>query len=52
MNDEDDVITDEDEMRSEYDFRELKLVGRGIYAERFREGVKIVLLDESDEPDS
>ena len=39
--------TDEysDEMRPEYDFRKLKFVGRGIYADRFRSGTNIVLLD-------
>jgi len=39
--------TDElsDEMRPEYDFRKLKFVGRGIYAERYRSGTNIVLLD-------
>ena len=34
-----------DEMRPEYDLRKLKFVGRGIYAERFRSGTNIVLLD-------
>lgn len=39
--------TDEfsDELRPEYDFRKLKFVGRGIYAERYRSGTNIVLLD-------
>jgi hypothetical protein len=39
--------TDEssDEMRSEYDFRKMKFVGRGIYAERYRSGTNLVLLD-------
>jgi hypothetical protein len=39
--------TDEfsDEMRPEYDLRKLKFVGRGIYAERYRSGTNIVLLD-------
>ncbi len=38
--------TDEkDEMRAEYDFSKMKLVGRGIYAERYRSGTNIVLLD-------
>lgn len=31
---------EDDEMLPEYDFSKLKLVGRGIYAERFRAGVK------------
>ena len=35
----------EDEMRPEYDFSKMKLVGRGIYAERYRSGTNIVLLD-------
>ena len=39
----------EDEMRPEYDLRKLKFVGRGIYAERYKRGVKFVLLDEDDE---
>jgi hypothetical protein len=34
-----------DEMKPEYDFRKLKLVGRGIYAERYRSGTNLVLLD-------
>lgn len=34
-----------DEMRPEYDLRKLKFVGRGIYAERFRSGTNLVLLD-------
>jgi hypothetical protein len=34
-----------DKMRPEYDFRKLKFVGRGIYAERFRAGTNVVLLD-------
>ena len=38
--------TDEaDEMRPEYDLQKLKLVGRGIYAERYRSGTNLVLLD-------
>jgi hypothetical protein len=36
----------DDEMRAEYDFSKLKLVGRGIYAERYRSGTNIVLLDD------
>ena len=41
-----DEVSDEisDEMRPEYDFSKLTFVGRGIYAERFRSGIKIVLL--------
>ncbi|HSE16114.1 MAG TPA: hypothetical protein VLB46_03630 [Pyrinomonadaceae bacterium] len=39
--------TDElsDEMRPEYDFRKLKFVGRGLYAERYRSGTNLVLLE-------
>ncbi|MDQ2921159.1 MAG: hypothetical protein M3R52_06075 [Acidobacteriota bacterium] len=36
---------DSDEMRPEYDLRKLKFVGRGIYAERYRSGTNLVLLD-------
>jgi len=36
---------DSDEMRPDYDLRKLKLVGRGIYAERFRAGTNIALLN-------
>ena len=32
-------------MRSEYDFKKLKVVGRGIYAGRYRSGTNVVLLD-------
>ena len=35
----------EDEMRPEYDFGKMRLVGRGIYAERYRAGMKIFLLE-------
>jgi hypothetical protein len=35
----------DDEMLSEYDFSKMKLVGRGIYAERYRSGTNIVKLD-------
>jgi len=34
-----------DDLRPEYDFSKMKLVGRGIYAKRFRSGTNIVLLD-------
>jgi hypothetical protein len=39
--------TDEfsDDMRREYDLRKLKFVGRGIYADRYRSGTNLVLLD-------
>ena len=32
-------------MRAEYDLSKMKLIGRGIYAERFKKGVKFVLVD-------
>jgi len=35
----------DDEMRPEYDFTKLKLVGRGIYAKRYRSGTNLVLLE-------
>jgi hypothetical protein len=35
----------EDELRPEYDFSKMNLVGRGIYAERYRSGTNLVLLD-------
>ena len=38
-------LENEDELRPEYDFSKLKLVGRGIYAERYRSGTNLVLLD-------
>ena len=34
-----------DDMRPEYDLKKLKFVGRGIYAERYRSGTNLVLLD-------
>ena len=36
---------DKDGMRPEYDLSKLKFVGRGIYAERYRSGTNIVLLN-------
>jgi hypothetical protein len=39
------VDKDADEMRAEYDLSKLKFVGRGIYAERYRSGTNLVLLD-------
>jgi hypothetical protein len=36
----------EDEMRPEYDLSKMKLVGRGIYAARYRKGVKFFLLSD------
>jgi len=38
-------VADDDEMLPEYDFSKMKLVGRGIYAERYRSGTNLVLLD-------
>ncbi|HKG58239.1 MAG TPA: hypothetical protein VKB05_00555 [Pyrinomonadaceae bacterium] len=35
----------DDDMPAEYDFTKMKMVGRGIYAERFRAGTNVVLLD-------
>ena len=35
----------DDDLRPEYDFSKMKLVGRGIYAERYRSGTNLVLLD-------
>lgn len=34
-----------DELRPEYDFSKMKLVGRGVFAERYRSGTNLVLLD-------
>ncbi len=36
---------DDDDLRPEYDLSKLKFVGRGIYAERFRSGTNLALLD-------
>jgi hypothetical protein len=35
----------DDEMRPEYDFSKMKIVGRGIYRERYRSGTNLVLLE-------
>ena len=35
-------------MRPEYDFSKMKLIGRGIYAERYRAGVTFSVLNDSD----
>lgn len=35
----------DDDLLPEYDFSKMKLVGRGIYAKRFRSGTNVVLLD-------
>lgn len=37
----------DDDMRAEYDFGQLKLVGRGIYSERYRDGVTFIFRDET-----
>ncbi len=34
-------------MRPEYDLRKLKFVGRGIYAERYRKGVRFIQLNDN-----
>jgi hypothetical protein len=36
---------EDDEMRPEYDLSKLKFVGRGIYADRFRQGHNLVFLE-------
>jgi hypothetical protein len=38
----------EDELRPEYDLSKMKLVGRGIFAERFRRGTNLAQLIERD----
>lgn len=38
-------LESEDELRPEYDFSKMRFVGRGIYAERYRSGTNLVLLD-------
>jgi uncharacterized DUF497 family protein len=37
--------TEDDDLLPEYDFSKMKLVGRGIYAKRFRSGTNLVRLD-------
>ena len=37
--------SEEDDLRSEYDFRKLEGHERGKYVERYREGTNLVLLD-------
>ena len=34
----------DEEMRPEYDLSKMKIVGRGIYAKRYRSGTNLVLL--------
>lgn len=46
MKKETDTNEDDDDTRAEYDFSQMKFVGRGIYAERYRKGVTFVFLDE------
>jgi len=36
---------EDDDLLPEYDFSKMKLVGRGIYAKRFRSGTNLVRLD-------
>jgi hypothetical protein len=36
---------DDDDLLPEYDFSKMKLVGRGIYAEQYRAGTNLALLD-------
>jgi hypothetical protein len=36
---------DEDGLLPEYDFSKMKLVGKGIYAEQYRSGTNLALLD-------
>ena len=35
----------DDDLRPEYDFSKMKLIGRGIYAERYRSGTNLALLE-------
>ena len=35
---------DDDDMLPEYDFRKLRIVGRGVYADRYRAGTNVALL--------
>ena len=44
----DDKQKEDDEMLPEYDLSKLKLVGRGIYAERYRAGVQFVIRNDED----
>ena len=44
----DDEQKENDGMLPEYDLSKLKLVGREIYAERYRAGVKFVVRNDSD----
>ena len=44
----DDEQEEGDEMRLEYDLSKLRLVGRGIYAERYRAGVEFIIRNDRD----
>ena len=44
----DDEQQEDDEMLPEYDLSKLKLVGRGIYAERYRAGVRFSIRNDKD----
>jgi hypothetical protein len=35
----------EDDLRPEYDFSKMRIVGRGIYSKRYRSGTNLVLLE-------
>ncbi len=37
--------SDYDDLRPEYDFSKLQFVGRGVYAEKFRQGHNLVFLE-------
>lgn len=39
------IDEDSDELRPEYDLKKLKFVGRGVFAERYRSGTNLVLLE-------
>jgi hypothetical protein len=39
---------EDDEMLREYDLSKLNLVGRGIYSEQYRAGVKFIICDDGD----
>jgi hypothetical protein len=39
------IDEDSDELRPEYDLKNLKFTGRGIFAERYRSGTNLVLLE-------
>jgi hypothetical protein len=45
MNKKTNKRAEDDDMLPEYDFSKMKLVGRGIYAKRYRSGTNIVKLD-------